>query len=143
MGVDVQVRDSGATGLKQRLRGLSQAVTVGVHEDAEPYPDGTSVVMVGAVQEFGSEHVPARSFLRSYADGKGQLEVGNAGQIQTGRVVDGETPDSLGRVIGEVAVAGVIAGMNAGIEGVPSGEARELRDTGHLHDSIDAKQGDG
>ena len=141
MGVDVQVKDTGATGLEQRMRELGQAVTFGVHEDAEPYPDGTSVVMVGAVQEYGSEDVPARSFLRSYADGKGQLEIGNAAQVQTGRVVDGETPDSLGRVIGEVAVAGVVAGMEAGIEGVPSGEARELRDTGHLHDNIVAKQG--
>ena len=42
-------------------------IEVGVPEDAPNYPDGTSVALVAAVQEFGSpaNNIPERSFLRS------------------------------------------------------------------------------
>ena len=42
-------------------------VKVGLPKGSNNYPDGTSVIMVGTVQEFGSpaRNVPARSFLRS------------------------------------------------------------------------------
>ena len=45
----------------------STRVHVGLTRHANAYPDGTSVVMVAAVHEFGSEAsgVPERSFLRS------------------------------------------------------------------------------
>jgi hypothetical protein len=40
---------------------------VGLPKDAQNYPDGTSVLMVGATHEFGSDeaNIPERSFLRS------------------------------------------------------------------------------
>jgi len=42
-------------------------VMVGLPKSSNDYPDGTSVIMVGAVHEFGStiRNVPERSFLRS------------------------------------------------------------------------------
>lgn len=41
-------------------------VRVGLPKNSNNYPDGTSVILVGTVQEFGSEKtgVPSRSFLR-------------------------------------------------------------------------------
>lgn len=43
-------------------------VSVGVHEDAGQYPDGQSVVQVALWNEFGTEHIPSRSFFRSAID---------------------------------------------------------------------------
>ena len=42
-------------------------IKVGLPKDASPYPDGTSVIMVGLIHEFGSSdgRIPERSFLRS------------------------------------------------------------------------------
>lgn len=42
-------------------------VRVGLPKNSNAYPDGTSVVMVGAINEFGSpaQNIPQRSFLRS------------------------------------------------------------------------------
>ena len=42
-------------------------VKVGLPKESNDYPDGTSVIMVGAVHEFGSDkmNIPERSFLRS------------------------------------------------------------------------------
>ena len=48
------------------LRGPDDVV-VGLPKGSNNYPDGTSVVMVGTVHEFGSpaRGIPARSFLRT------------------------------------------------------------------------------
>jgi hypothetical protein len=40
-------------------------VTIGVHPNARPYPDGTSVQDVAFYNEFGTDTIPERSFLRS------------------------------------------------------------------------------
>lgn len=57
----------------ERLEQLNKAFTgpdsvkVGLPKGSNAYPDGTSVIMVGAVHEFGSpaRDVPERSYLRS------------------------------------------------------------------------------
>lgn len=45
-------------------------ITVGIHKDAKPYPDGKNVAFIGFVNENGSKdgHVPARPFLSSTFD---------------------------------------------------------------------------
>ena len=40
-------------------------VTIGIHEDAGEYEDGTSVVSVALWNEFGTQNIPERSFFRS------------------------------------------------------------------------------
>jgi hypothetical protein len=40
-------------------------VTIGFHQDAGQYEDGTSVVSVALWNEFGTQHSPERSFFRS------------------------------------------------------------------------------
>ena len=52
--------------LKKKFQGASR-VKVGLPKGSLPYPDGTSVIDVGLVNEFGSDngHIPERSWLRS------------------------------------------------------------------------------
>lgn len=49
-----------------QMKGPNQ-VLVGLPKESNNYPDGTSVIMVGAVHEFGSEkrNIPECSFLRT------------------------------------------------------------------------------
>ena len=139
MGVEVEVKDNGGTRIKVSLENLTQAVTIGVHEDAPDYPDGTSIIVVAATQELGSDDVPARSYLRGWVDSGGQSVVANVGQAQIGKVVDGAAPATVGVEIGEASVKGVLARMEQGIFGDPDGERRELNRTGHLRDNIEAR----
>ena len=136
MGVEVTVKDSGATGLEARLAELSQSVTVGVHEDAGTYPDGTHVAVVGAAQEFGTDKIPARSWLRGWVASGGQSVIANVGQDQIGEVVDGAKPDSVSEKIGAASVKGIVSRMDRGITGAGGEEARDLQDTGRLVESI-------
>lgn len=52
--------------LKKNMSGASD-VKVGLPLNSNAYPDGTSVIMVGVVHEFGDEElgIPERSFLRA------------------------------------------------------------------------------
>jgi len=54
----------------EKIAKQKTGVLVGLPKDASPYPDGTSVIMVGLVHEFGSSDgkIPERSFLRSALD---------------------------------------------------------------------------
>lgn len=147
MGVEVDVQDTGATGLMRRLSDLDQAVTVGVHADAAPYPDGTDVVTVAASHEFGTDELPRRSFLRGFVDSGGSKEIADAGQAQVGKVVDGADADSVGEEMGEAAVDGVLDFMAKGIRGVghpgytgtTAGTVRDLDESGHLRSQIEAQ----
>lgn len=51
----------------KNLKGKEGQVLVGLPKGSNDYPDGTSVIMVGTVHEFGSpsRNIPQRSFLRS------------------------------------------------------------------------------
>ncbi|MFC3227335.1 hypothetical protein ACFOGJ_08850 [Marinibaculum pumilum] len=63
--------DRGWDRIKRDLAAMKKAsVKVGVQEDAPPAEGGTSMALVAAVNEFGSDdgHVPERSFLRSAVD---------------------------------------------------------------------------
>lgn len=64
-------RDKGFKRVIKQVEDIGESfVTVGVHEGATPYPGGTPVGLVAAVNEFGSENgnIPERSFLRSTFD---------------------------------------------------------------------------
>lgn len=66
----MSARMKGGANLAKYLTGLKQNATnarrvdVGFFRDAT-YTDGTSVATVAAVQEFGNDRVPARSFMRT------------------------------------------------------------------------------
>lgn len=137
MGVEVEIKDSGATGLEQKLRGLNQSVTIGVHEDAEPYPDGESVIEVGAAHELGTHQ---RSFLRGYVDSGGASAIATIAERQIESIIDiGNQPLSVSVVVGELTVQAIKDRMAGGLADNETGVVKELNKTGHLRDSIIAR----
>lgn len=58
------------TKLSNRFKGPN-TVKVGLPKGSNNYPDGTSLIMVGTVHEFGSpiNNIPQRSYLRSTVSG--------------------------------------------------------------------------
>lgn len=56
--------------LKQLPHLRKMYVTIGFHEDAGSYDDGTSVVEVALWNEFGTKTSPVRSFIRSTLEEK-------------------------------------------------------------------------
>lgn len=57
--------------IAKRTKGPN-TVRVGLPKGSNEYPDGTSVIMVGAVHEFGSpkRNIPQRSYLRTTVNSK-------------------------------------------------------------------------
>jgi hypothetical protein len=137
MPVELEVKDTGSTSLAKRLGALTQTITIGIHEDAGSYPDGTPVAVVGAAQEFGTPTTPARSWLRGWLDSGGQSVIANTAQQQISKVVDGDAPASVGAELGGASVKGIVDRMDRGISGAGGEPARDLRDTGRLIEAIE------
>lgn len=117
----------------------SNSVRVGLPANSNPYPDGTSVVAVGAIHEFGADDVgiPQRSFLRTTLKEKAP-EMKSFFRKITKKVVKGEMDKVDGLSLAGVKMVGfIISKISAGIP--PQLKTREgtpLRDTGHLIQSI-------
>jgi len=62
-------------------------VSVGVHEDAGQYEDGTSVVDVALWNEFGTENMPSRSFVRSAIDDNAE-KIGRWREEMLGKMIN-------------------------------------------------------
>lgn len=63
------IKDPSFEKIIQEVRKLNLSyVSVGFHNTAGQYPDGTNIVQVAAWNEFGTEHSPERSFIRSAID---------------------------------------------------------------------------
>lgn len=125
-------------GVLERVKDSARVITIGVHEDAEPYPDGTPVATVYAAQEFGTLTIPPRPSLRAYFDGGGAKAMGDAAKKALGEVVDRSDPDVIAEAVGELAVAGVKSIIESGIAPSLKDDTSRtpLIDTGHLLDSI-------
>lgn len=121
------------------------SVKVGLPKGSNPYPDGTSVIMVGVVQEFGSPSmgVPARSYLRSTVVERSgeykQMMKKLATKVISGDLSTDEALDLLGiKVQGDVQ-------MKIETISLPPLKHREgnpLIDTGHLRQSITYQVGE-
>lgn len=55
----------GIAALRKRTTAGPRRVKIGLPKGANPYPDGTSVILVGIWNEFGTRANPERSFLRA------------------------------------------------------------------------------
>ena len=126
-----------------KLRG-EHGVKVGLPKGSNAYPDGTSVIDVGIWNEFGTEHIPERSFLRSGIGANlGEYKKFNKGallQIQRKRM---SVPKALGQL--GVLAAGHVREMIDEVKfpaNAPStirrkrGSTNPLVDTGHLKQSV-------
>ncbi len=114
-------------------------VAVGLPRGSNAYPDGTSVIEIGAKHEFGSpgEGVPQRSFLRATMNDK-RRSYASLTKTLTRRVVSGKiTKREALATLGLTAQNDVQGRISDGIE--PELRYREgtpLILTGHLRQSI-------
>lgn len=125
-----------------KLKG-AHGVKVGLPKGSNDYPDGTSVINVGLWNEFGTKHIPERSFMRSSvkenapkykkfnkrallkiqeAGSTPKVELGKLGVVASGDMVEqintiGSPPNALSTIN-------------------KKGSSNPLVDTGHLKQSI-------
>lgn len=124
--------------LNKRMKGNNQ-VLAGLPKGSNDYPDGTNVIMVGAVHEFGSpsRNVPQRSFLRSTLKEnrkKYKTFIKNlVKQIVNGKIDKDKMLDILG-----LKLQSDIRNKITDIKTPPlkNREGNPLIDTGHLRQSI-------
>lgn len=140
--------NGGLPGLGKRYSQASLAgmrVKIGLPKGAADYPDGTSVIMVGAVNEFGSDDgdIPERSFLRSamrrFKRQHNALIVKLAKAVTSGN----QSPEIALGQLGTVAASHVqdqirdtTSPPNAPSTIKAKGSSHPLIDTGHLIQSI-------
>lgn len=121
------------------------SVKVGLPKGSNAYPDGTSVIMVGTVHEFGSpsKGIPARSFLRSTVV-ENRRKYKALSRKLAKKIISGDitTKDALG-TIGLQVQGDIIEKISDGINPkLKSREGTPLNDTGHLKQSITYQVGD-
>jgi hypothetical protein len=125
-----------------KLRG-AHGVKVGLPNGSNDYPDGTSVIDVGLWNEFGTKHIPERSFLRSgirqNLDAYRSMNKRHLRLIQFKKM---KAAQALGRL--GILASGHIVGRIDDVRTPPNseqtiaqkGSSNPLVDTGHLKQSI-------
>jgi len=150
-GTKVEDRDHG---YKKRVKAIHTMaeerpeVTVGIHEaeGAAAYEDGATVLEVAIWNEFGTEHIPARSFLRAWFD-ETRGEAKERWEMLLRQVAQGKiTREVAMERFGLWCVGGIQARIADGIP--PSnrpgtiarkGSSKPLINTGQLRSSITFK----
>lgn len=131
--------------INKSMRGKDDRVKVGLPKGSNDYPDGTSVIMVGAVHEFGSpsRNVPQRSFLRSTMQEKRRtykrMFVKLSKKIVDGTIDKKKALNLLGLQV-QTDVKQKITDIKE--PALVSREGNPLIDTGHLRQSIVYEVGD-
>lgn len=130
----------------EKIAKQKTGVLVGLPKDASPYPDGTSVIMVGLTHEFGSSDgkIPERSFLRSALDeNKAELlkfwKNGAAKAILTLNKDSEKILALLGQMMQAAVqqkIVNVKSPANAISTVVNKKSSNPLIDTGHMRQSI-------
>ena len=112
-------------------------VKVGLPQGSNDYPDGTSVIMVGTVHEFGSSRVPERSFLRSTVIEK-KRDYKALFRKLTFKIVKGDMDAKTALGLIGLAVQTDVQDKITDIDSPPLlyREGNPLIDTGHLRQSI-------
>ena len=141
-GVEVDIIGDVLAGITSRLVSLDRlAGTAGVHDDADDYPDGTSVLVVAATQEFGGGEVPPRPSQRPYFDSRGAKEMGDAAAEAVGKVIDGSAPTTVPKAAADVGAAGIRTWIERGLAYPAGGDSPDplASRSGHLVSQIKAK----
>lgn len=127
MPAKVKVVDKGFNRVKSRLAELRRnpvKMTVGVHSDAGTYPNGTEVVLVAIVQEFGLG-VPQQPFIRPVFDAESQSHRAMLRSVAEAAVRSGRDPVRALQALGDRLAARM--------------KARAPVDSGRLRRSIEAR----
>ena len=129
--------------LGKSLKG-DDSVKVGLPKGSNNYPDGTSVIMVGTVHEFGSpaRNIPQRSFLRSTLQ-KNKRSYKSLFKKLSKSVVDGKRTKEQALGMLGIQVQGDVQQQINDIKTPPlkNRDGNPLIDTGHLRQSIIYKVG--
>jgi hypothetical protein len=147
--VTTRIRDTdkGLKALMKRMQAGGASVTVGVHEAEGSAPegnDGTTVLDVALFNEFGTEDIPARSFIAGWSDENAAENRERLRKIGEA-VVAGKLPsieqglDRFGLVSAAGAQARIVAGIepeNAPLTIARKGSSTPLVDTGVLKSAI-------
>ena len=127
--------------LAKSLRG-PDLVKVGLPKGSNDYPDGTSVIMVGTVHEFGSpaKNIPQRSYLRSTVENNKRLYKSMFKKLADRIIKDKITKKEALGLIGlqvQTDVRQKITDIKD--PALKSRDGNPLIDTGHLRQSITYK----
>ena len=131
--------------MEEAKSGPGLKVKVGLPVGSQPYPDGTSVIMVGIVHEFGSEDgvIPERSFLRAaMADNADYINLLIAELART--VTSGQRGTRTALELLGTEAASLVQDTIRALRDPPNkaatirqkGSSNPLIDTGHLLQSI-------
>lgn len=117
----------------------ADSVKVGLPKGSNDYPDGTSVIMVGTVHEFGSpsRNIPQRSFLRATVQEKRRKYKKMFSKLAK-KIIDGKL--TLKQALNLVGLQ-VQTDVKEKITNIKEPELKQregnpLIDTGHLRQSI-------
>jgi phage gpG-like protein len=124
--------------LGKKFKGTDK-VKVGLPKDSNAYPDGTSVIEVGATHEFGSPErgIPQRSFLRSTINDE-QRSYKVLFKKLSKKILEGSiSKDEAMKILGLTVRNDVTSRITEGIDPpLKSRKGTPLIDTGHLRQSI-------
>lgn len=132
--------------IAKELNSGDDSVKAGLPRGSNNYPDGTSVIMVGAVHEFGSPSrgVPERSYLRSTIEGNrskyADTMKGIGARIAKGEISKSEGLQLLGLIL-QTDIKDKIIDLKS--PSLTYRDGNPLVDTGHLVESITFQVGDG
>jgi len=138
----VKVTDMGMRERVKQLHALTrQRVEVGIHETAGAAADGLTLATIGAIQEYGTEDIPARPWL---TQGIAAAKPAELMRREAKAVANGErTARVAAERLGLAVVAAVqeriaegIAPPNAPATQAAKGSSTPLIDTGRLRQSI-------
>lgn len=121
-------------------------IAVGLPANSMPYPDGTSVVMVAFWNEFGTENIAERSFLRTAAHVNRDKWLKLTRKIFEQAIAKDKNPADFFPLIGQVMQADVQKSIDSGAwepnQGAygawkkAQGKTKPLIFSGHLRGSI-------
>lgn len=147
-GATLVRRDMGLASVLKTLKELPHyQVTVGIQggDLAAHYPDGTPVVVVALANEFGTEHIPSRPFLRRAAQDAQEGAAMQAAHATIENILDGGSPvkelaevgrDLLDLVLDQIDGASSWATPDSNETVEAKRSTKPLDDSGKLHDSM-------
>lgn len=131
--------------IAKTLKGKT-TLAVGLPSNSLPYPDGTSVVLVGFWNEFGTERIPERPFLREGLRQNREQWLKLARKLYAKALREGVPPENVMRLLGEQMQIDIQKSLDSGAwepnapdyakAKAKKGKTKPLIVTGHLRGSI-------
>ena len=142
-------RDRGWNRVVRAFKGVkrNKVVTVGVHGGSEPYKRGggqpATIPQIATFQEYGTKHIPSRSFIRSTFDEKKEEWVKLVTRLETSVSRGAISQDVLYNLLGikiqsdiQTKIERLKTPPNSPLTIKLKGSANPLIDTGRMKNSI-------